>query len=58
MIKNSRIEPGKTPSLISGKTSTKVEEGEPLATGEEISTDRTVEKAASILREDVEESSK
>jgi len=47
MIKNAKVEPGVTPSSLSGKPSTHVVDGEPLAEGEEPG--KTIKKAAKAL---------
>jgi len=51
MIKHAKLEPGTTPSQVSGKPATKIEDGVPLADGEQVP-EATVEKAASALNED------
>lgn len=47
MIKNARIEPGKTPSEVSGAPATHVDDGVPLADGEELPQKR-LEKLAGL----------
>ena len=55
MIKTARVEPGKTPSAISGGVSDHVEKGEALAEGEHLLVDMV--EVARGLREDPESNS-
>lgn len=52
MIKNSRVEPGKTPSSVSSRISTHVSNGEPLADGEVLSEEKTLEKSSKYLHDE------
>lgn len=47
MIKHANIEPGKTPSEISGKPSTHVVDGVPLADGEQLP-EKRLEKSVEL----------
>ena len=50
MIKTGVVKENETPSVLSGIKSAKIQDGEPLAEGEEL--DKTFESLASILDED------
>lgn len=54
MIKNGRIETGKTPSVVSGKRSDRIENGEPVA-GDEHPYDGNLKKAASQIEQEQEQ---
>ena len=51
MIKTGRIEVGKTPSVVSGKPSTKLRDGEPVRKFERLD-DPGLKKLAAVLAEE------
>ena len=51
MTKNGRVEAGKTPSVVSGKISDRVEEGEPVR-GQEHPDQDGMKKLAQVMKED------